>query len=432
MTPFVSMSRYPAIVFRVIAFQHAGDVFVASSSQPPLHIFISHSQVDNEFGIKLVNDLHQALGERGTIWYDAHGGLHGGDTWWPKIAAEVKASNVFIVILSPQAVASQWVNDEINLAWLQRNKTGMLIIPISYRKCNIPDFLYLVQIISFLSPKPYREALDELLNALTLTSPPIPRPVKPHPLLFPVRVATSAMKRASRISKEKIIQFVAILIITACLVFSGILVDRSVVASRDATASQNVMATSIATHYPFSNHEVLHDPLTSTNQQVRWQWDTKNCAFTNQGYVSEAIGTPYSLCVASKTNFTNFSYEVTMTFTEGENDCGDLVFRANATQTGYLAGLCENGYYYLDAYGSKSDSKFLINSTPSGFNVGLNYPVSFGIVARGTNIGLYINGTFIASSSNKSFGHGQIGVGANDIIGPTQVIFSNAQVWTLS
>ncbi len=208
---------------------------MATLLQPVLRIFVSHSQVDNEFGFRLVNDLHHALDDRGTVWYDAHGGLHGGDTWWPKIAAEVKASNIFIVILSPQAVASKWVNDEINLAWLQRNKTGMLIIPISYRKCDIPDFLNLVQIISFLPPKPYRESLDELLNALGLAALPIPQPTKPHPLLFPVRVATAAMKRASRISRERIVQFVAILVIVACLVFSGILVEQSVVAARDAT-----------------------------------------------------------------------------------------------------------------------------------------------------------------------------------------------------
>src|SRR2546421_6563713 len=112
-------------------------------------IFVSHSSKDQDFCIRLVEDLRQTLGDESAVWYDSRGGLFGGDTWWSKIMQELKARQVFIVVLSPDAVASKWVNDEINLAWRQRNNIGKLIIPILYRPCEIRDDLDTLQIIHF-------------------------------------------------------------------------------------------------------------------------------------------------------------------------------------------------------------------------------------------------------------------------------------------
>jgi hypothetical protein len=135
--------------------------------QSKFRIFVSHSHKDNDFGIKLVNDLRAALGNEEAVWYDASGGLQGGEAWWQRIVREVRESNVFIVVLSPDAVESGWVNDEIDLAWQQKNSpAGMLIIPVLYRECNIRDDLKTRQIVSFLSPESYDTGLQELLLAL--------------------------------------------------------------------------------------------------------------------------------------------------------------------------------------------------------------------------------------------------------------------------
>lgn len=40
------------------------------------------------------------------------------------------------------------------------------IIPILHRACDVPEDLNTLQIISFLEPKPYQSAIDELLIAL--------------------------------------------------------------------------------------------------------------------------------------------------------------------------------------------------------------------------------------------------------------------------
>src|SRR5438876_9546081 len=94
---------------------------MSTPSQPKHRIFISHSHIDNEFGTRLAQDLCRVLGDESAVWYDVLGGLHGGDTWWEKILEELTARMVFMVVLSPEAVQSPWVRDEINLAWSQKN-----------------------------------------------------------------------------------------------------------------------------------------------------------------------------------------------------------------------------------------------------------------------------------------------------------------------
>ncbi len=137
--------------------------------QPP-RIFTAHSHEDNDFGAKLVQDLRRVLGEDTSVWYDTAGGLRGGDSWWRKIVEELTSRNFFIVILSPDAMASKWVDAEIDLAWRQNSsEDGRRIIPVLYRQCKIRDDLATLQVISFLPPKTYDAAFNELLIALGLS-----------------------------------------------------------------------------------------------------------------------------------------------------------------------------------------------------------------------------------------------------------------------
>ena len=132
-------------------------------------IFVSHSSVDNQFGVRLVQELRKSLGNEDAVGYDASGGPQGGDLWWSKIKDVLKARSTFLVVLSPDALKSKWVQDEINMAWRQKNSPqGKHIIPILYRDCEVPDDLDTLQVISFLQPKPYQIALNELLKTLGL------------------------------------------------------------------------------------------------------------------------------------------------------------------------------------------------------------------------------------------------------------------------
>jgi TIR domain len=143
----------------------------------PPRIFLSHSSKDHAFCVRLVDDLRRILGDDDAVWYDARGGLHGGDAWWRKIEQELSARNVFIVVLSPDAVASAWVNDEIDIAWRRKNHpdpaSRMRFIPVLYRSCTIRPGLESLQMVSFLSPKTYEAALQDILIALGLPSQPV-------------------------------------------------------------------------------------------------------------------------------------------------------------------------------------------------------------------------------------------------------------------
>src|SRR5579884_4226333 len=121
-------------------------------------IFVSHSHVDDTFGRRLVADLRARLGED-AVWYDASGGLHGGDEWWTTIRAEITARDVFLVVLSPDALASVWVPREMNIAYFQHVKVGKRLIPVFYRPCEPPADWQLVHGFDFTGSQSYDQAL---------------------------------------------------------------------------------------------------------------------------------------------------------------------------------------------------------------------------------------------------------------------------------
>ncbi len=115
-------------------------------------IFISHSHLDNDFGTKLAQDLRRVLTDEDAIFYDVLGGVHGGVRWWEKIVEELTARDVFLLVLSQDAMDSLWVRREIDVA-LNENK---YIIPILYRACTIRADLKSSRSSPFCLPSPMR------------------------------------------------------------------------------------------------------------------------------------------------------------------------------------------------------------------------------------------------------------------------------------
>jgi tetratricopeptide (TPR) repeat protein len=102
------------------------------------------------------------LGNENKVWYDVEGGLKPGDSWWSEIVKTLTSYEIFIVIVSPDAMESEWVIREYEMA-LNGKK---LIIPLFYRKCEIRADIKMIQGISFLPPKTYEAGFNELLRAL--------------------------------------------------------------------------------------------------------------------------------------------------------------------------------------------------------------------------------------------------------------------------
>ena len=102
-------------------------------------VFVSHSHTDNDYCREFVAALRQGLGDdHDAVWYDEH------NLGWGKLQQEIDRELLkrqhFIAILSPAAVASEWVKTEIYAAQdlLRKGKmrTFQLVIAVP---CNVMD-----------------------------------------------------------------------------------------------------------------------------------------------------------------------------------------------------------------------------------------------------------------------------------------------------
>ena len=70
-------------------------------------VFVSHSHSDNEWCRTFMAALQAAGWD---VWYDEKG-LSAGDEWVATIQRELQAREIFLLILTPDSWASQWVQD---------------------------------------------------------------------------------------------------------------------------------------------------------------------------------------------------------------------------------------------------------------------------------------------------------------------------------
>ena len=141
-------------------------------------------------------------------------------------------------------------------------------------------------------------------------------------------------------------------------------------------------------------------------------------------------------CFATATNFSNFAYQIEMTFMKaGQSyDGGGIVIRSSGN-TYYYFEVFESGRYtFVSCTGndcSHTIADGLSQVIPS-FHTGLNQSNTIAIEVNGFSFDLYVNGVHVdgpVSDSNKSSNHGMIGVfgAANDAT--TEVVYKDAKVW---
>ncbi|HLJ36179.1 MAG TPA: serine/threonine-protein kinase [Ktedonobacteraceae bacterium] len=183
---------------------------------------------------------------------------------------------------------------------------------------------------------------------------------------------------------------------------------------------------------PFTGTLALNDPLHDNSRGNNWDTNPTpfgTCNFTGNGYdVAAPIIKTYHRCMAEKTDFSNFAYQVDMTITAG--DCGAIIFRGNTTNYQYYYfHICQDGSYALWLYThSGYESKIFISGSSPNVHSGLNV---IAVVANNTAISMYINHQFVTTIQDSTYSHGQIGVAVDSNNNSTEVVFSNAKVWTL-
>ncbi len=141
-------------------------------------IFLSHSHRDNDFCRRVVEHIQHALPDT-DVFYDEHT-IIGGDEWMRRVQREVIERPIFIVILSPNSVESEWVREETNLALSEAViRRERRIIPIRYQECDVVLLAALLlnrQIVDCVS-QDESTGLRQLVDAIQRCSSPERPPI---------------------------------------------------------------------------------------------------------------------------------------------------------------------------------------------------------------------------------------------------------------
>lgn len=124
----------------------------------PTEVFLSHSNVDQEF----VAALAVMLRRHGVpAWYSKTNIL-GAQQWHDEIGSALNRCDWFVLVLTPNSVNSMWVKRELLFA-LQQNRFENRIVPLLYQACDFSQLSWVLpsfQIIDF------RQGLEEGYRSL--------------------------------------------------------------------------------------------------------------------------------------------------------------------------------------------------------------------------------------------------------------------------
>jgi hypothetical protein len=113
---------------------------------PKPRVFISHTSKDKPFVEGFSWDLRRF---RINVWYDDWE-IDVGDSIVEKVFSGLAASDTLIVVLSPDSVASRWVNEELNVAVMRRlSESNIRILPVLIATCDIPTALRHIRYADF-------------------------------------------------------------------------------------------------------------------------------------------------------------------------------------------------------------------------------------------------------------------------------------------
>ena len=113
----------------------------------PREIFLSHSDRDRDFVMRLANTIRR---HELPVWY-SRTEIVGAQQWHDEIGRALQRCDWFLLVLSPSAVESVWVKREL-LYCLDQNRLADRIVPIEYQACDYERLSWTLpslQIINF-------------------------------------------------------------------------------------------------------------------------------------------------------------------------------------------------------------------------------------------------------------------------------------------
>ncbi len=122
-----------------------------------MKIFVSYARADKPYCIRIIETLHAH-----DVWYDQR--LYAGQDWWKEILRRLDWCEVFLYLLSPDSVTSQYCRRELELALrLKRDIIPVLITRDTVLPENMRDWQYVD-----LSDNLTVENVSQLLNAILM------------------------------------------------------------------------------------------------------------------------------------------------------------------------------------------------------------------------------------------------------------------------
>ena len=123
-------------------------------------VFISHATQDAQFAHRLADDL-QRLGVQ--VWI-APESIRPGEDWVDAIERGLRESSHMVVVLTPAALESKWVENETDVAIARERKGRIQVIPLDVKPCEVPLLLSSYQMVSF--RRDYDAGLSQLTDIL--------------------------------------------------------------------------------------------------------------------------------------------------------------------------------------------------------------------------------------------------------------------------
>ena len=131
-----------------------------AGSIPTETCFLSYARADEHFALRFASDL-RSLGV--LTWMDQLD-IRPSERWDRAIEQAIRTCSSVVVILSPRAVASENVADEISLAI----DSGKRVIPVMIEECALPLRMTRMHLID--ATNSYQVALDQCLAEIELGS----------------------------------------------------------------------------------------------------------------------------------------------------------------------------------------------------------------------------------------------------------------------
>lgn len=126
-------------------------------------VFLSHSSGDKPF----VRRLARAIERQGIpVWLDEHA-ISGGTSILGEVADGISKTSHFVLVLSPEAVASEWVRRELDIA-LTKNISGrtVRVVPVLHRDCDLPAVLRPLRYVDMRKSRAFSRGVADLMYSI--------------------------------------------------------------------------------------------------------------------------------------------------------------------------------------------------------------------------------------------------------------------------